>query len=104
MIRHILMIRWKDTFTDEIRAKWVDGLEKMQGAIPGLIHLSHGQDILKTEKSWDHVIIADFISVEDIAEYNTHPAHEAIKPYSLPNAAELAYVDFEIPQGQEHLS
>ncbi|MGO1532283.1 MAG: Dabb family protein [Micrococcaceae bacterium] len=52
--------------------------------------------MLHTEKSWDHVIVADFERVEDIEVYNTHPAHEAIKIYSLPNVAELAYVDFTL--------
>lgn len=97
MIRHVLMIRWKDTFTDDIREKWIAGLEKMQGNIPGMLNLSHGRDILNTDRSWDHVIIVDFNTVSDIETYNTHPLHEAIKPYSLPNAAELAYVDFEVP-------
>ncbi|AKF26120.1 stress protein [[Brevibacterium] flavum] len=97
MIRHVLMIRWKDSFTDDIRSKWVEGLEKLEGNIPGLLKLIHGHDILKTNNSWDHVIIADFTSTEAIAVYNTHPLHEAIKPYSLPNAEEIAYVDFELP-------
>ena len=69
----------------------------MSGKIPGMLRLSHGPDILHTDKSWDHVLIVDFESVEDIQTYNTHPLHEAIKPYSLPNVKELAYVDFEIP-------
>lgn len=96
MIRHVVMFRWKPTFTDEIRAQWVEGLEGMVGQIPGLIRLAHGPDLLHTEKSWDHVIVADFERVEDIEVYNTHPAHEAIKIYSLPNVAELAYVDFTL--------
>jgi len=97
MIRHVLMIRWKESFTDDIREKWIEGLEKMPTEIPCLLALTHGRDILKTDKSWDHVIIADFESADDIAVYNTHPAHEAIKPYSIPNAEEFAYVDFELP-------
>lgn len=97
MIRHVLMIRWKESFTDEIREKWIEGLEGLQGKIPGLRRLEHGRDVLFTNQSWDHVIIVDFDSVEDIAVYNTHPVHEAIKPYSIPNAEEFAYVDFEIP-------
>lgn len=97
MIRHVLMIRWKASFTNDLRDKWVTGLEQMRGNIPGLLNLSHGRDVLHTDKSWDHVIIADFRTAEDINTYNTHPLHEAIKPYSLPNAAELAYVDFEVP-------
>ncbi|GAA2033649.1 Dabb family protein [Yaniella flava] len=98
MIRHIVMFRWKASFTDDIRQQWVRGLEGMIGNIPGMIQLVHGADILKTERSWDHVIIADFESARALEIYNTHPLHEAIKPYSLPNVEDLAYVDFEIPE------
>lgn len=97
MIRHIVMFRWKESFTEAIRAQWIDGLDQLQGAIPGLLALQHGPDVLKTEKSWDHVIIADLEDREALAVYNTHPAHEAIKPLSLPNVQDLAYVDLEIP-------
>ncbi|RAN72397.1 stress protein [Bacillus sp. SRB_336] len=96
MIRHIVMFRWKDSFTPEISKQWTAGLDGMRGNIPGMLALVHGPDILRTEKSWDHVIVADFESREDIAVYNIHPLHEAIKPYSLPNVQQLAYVDFEM--------
>ncbi|RSZ63451.1 Dabb family protein [Corynebacterium hylobatis] len=96
MIRHVLMFRWKDSFTPDIRAKWLEGLEAMRGQIPGMLSLTHGHDVLHTGKSWDHVLIVDFESLEDLDTYNTHPLHEAIKPYSLPNVEELAYVDFEL--------
>lgn len=96
MIRHIVMFRWQDSFTEEIRAQWVEGLERLEGNIPGLLSLDHGPDVLNTEKSWDHVIIADFTDRDALAVYNTHPLHEAIKPFSLPNVQDLAYVDLHI--------
>ena len=96
MIRHIVMFRWKDSFTDEIRAGWITGLELLEGNIPGLLSLVHGPDVLKTDRSWDHVIVADFQDRNALAVYNTHPLHEAIKPYSLPNVQDLAYVDLEL--------
>lgn len=96
MIRHVVFFRWKPSFTPEIRDQWIAGLEAMIGKIPGMINLTHGADILKTEKSWDHVIIADFESLDDLETYNTHPLHEAIKPFSLPNVEEIAYVDLEV--------
>ena len=97
MIRHVLMIRWKPSFTNDIREKWLNGLNKLEDEIPELIQLVHGSDVLGKDNSWDHVLIADFQTVADIDRYNVHPSHEAIKQYSLPNAAELAYVDFEVP-------
>lgn len=96
MIRHVVMFRWKPTFTAEIREQWMAGLEAMKGNIPGMVSLAHGPDLMGTDNSWDHVVVADFASAEDLPGYNTHPLHEAIKPLSLPNVQDLAYVDFEI--------
>ena len=96
MIRHIVMFRWKDSFTPDIRARWTAGLDAMRDNIPGMLRIVHGPDIMHTNRSWDHVIMADFATREDIAVYNTHPLHEAIKPLSLPNVQDLAYVDFEL--------
>lgn len=96
MIRHIVMFRWKPSFTDDVRRQWTAGLDGLQEQIPGLLNLVHGPDVLHTDKSWDHVIVADFSAPEDIEVYNSHPAHEAIKPFSLPNVEQLAYVDFEL--------
>lgn len=90
------MFRWKPSFTTDIRTKWEAGLDLLQEGIPGLITLQHGPDVLRTEKSWDHVIIADFEDRAALELYNTHPLHEAIKPYSLPNVQDLAYVDLEM--------
>lgn len=103
MIRHIVFFKWKSSFTDDIRSKWLTGLEAMIGNIPGMIHLIHGPDILATTKSWDHAIIADFDSVEALETYNTHPLHEAIKPYSLPNVEDIAYVDLELDESGQLL-
>lgn len=102
MIRHIVMFRWKASFTPEIREQWTAGLERMRGRIPGLLRLDHGPDIMHTDRSWDHVIMADFAGCADIAVYNTHPLHEAIKPFSLPNVQDLAYVDFELDDPAQH--
>lgn len=98
MIRHIVMFRWKDSFTDEIRSQWIEGLEQLHGTIPGLLSLVHGSDVMRTDLSWDHVIIADFEDRDALAAYNTHSAHEAIKPLSLPNVRDLAYIDLDIAQ------
>lgn len=96
MIRHVVMFRFAETFTQSQREQWVAGLERMKGNIPGMLTLTHGADVLGTDRAWDHVIVADFDSVESIRVYNTHPLHESIKPLSLPNVKDLAYVDFEI--------
>lgn len=103
MIRHIVFFKWKPSFTNDIRQKWLTGLDAMTGNIPGLLRLVHGSDLIKTDNSWDHAIVADFESFEALYTYNTHPLHEAIKPYSLPNVDDIAYVDIELDESAHPL-
>ncbi|WP_432560407.1 Dabb family protein [Granulicoccus sp. GXG6511] len=96
MIRHVVMFKWAPTFTPEIKQRWISGLDRLEGNIPGLLKLSHGTDVLGAGRSWDHAIVADFESLAAVAVYDTHPLHEAIKPLSLPNVEVIAAVDFEL--------
>ena len=95
MIRHVVLFKWAPTFTPDIKQQWIEGLDKLEGNIPGLLKLTHGPDVVKTSRSWDHAIVADFEKLEDIAVYDT-PLHEAIKPFSLPNVDVIAAVDFQL--------
>lgn len=96
MIRHVVLLKWAPSFTPEIKQQWVEGLEQLQGNIPGLLRLTHGPDVIGAARSWDHAIVADFEKLEDVGVYDTHPLHEAIKPLSLPNVEGIAAVDFEL--------
>ena len=96
MIRHVVLFKWAPTFTPEIKQQWIEGLDKLEGNIPGLLKLTHGPDVVGADRSWDHAIVADFNELDDIAVYDTHPLHEAIKPLSLPNVDVIAAVDFEL--------
>jgi hypothetical protein len=65
-----------------------------------MLSLTHGPDLLNTERSFDYAIVADFAKVEDIAVYNTHPLHEPLKAYSFPNSQQILSVDFHLGDSQ----
>ena len=96
MIRHTVLFKFKPGFPPADKQAWIDGLNNMTGKIPGMLSLSHGADILCTERSFDYAIVADFEKVEDIAVYNTHPLHEPLKAYSFPNSQQILSVDFHL--------
>jgi hypothetical protein len=98
MIRHAVLFKFKPDFPAEQREAWTAGLDRMRGNIPGLIALTHGPDVIRSERAFDYAIVADFESVADIEVYNTHPLHEPLKKYSFPNSEQIIYVDFEIPK------
>ena len=96
MIRHTVLFKFKPGFQQADKQAWIAGLNNMAGRIPGMLSLSHGADVLGTERSFDYAIVADFETVEDIAVYNTHPLHEPLKAYSFPNSPQILSVDFHL--------
>ena len=96
MIRHTVLFKFKPGFPPADKQAWIDGLNNMTGKIPGMLGLSHGADVLNTERSFDYAIVADFETVEDVAVYNTHPLHEPLKAYSFPNSQQILSVDFRL--------
>ena len=98
MIRHTVLFKFRPDFPAEQRQAWTAGLDRMRGNIPGLLALTHGPDVIRSERSFDYAIVADFESVADIEAYNTHPLHEPLKKYSFPNSEQILSVDFEIPK------
>lgn len=96
MIRHTVLFKFKPGFPAGERKAWIDGLDRMEGRIPGLLSLTHGADVVGQARSYDYAIVADFAAVEDIDVYNTHPLHEPLKQYSFPNSEQIISVDFEL--------
>jgi hypothetical protein len=96
MIRHTVLFKFKPDFPPADKQAWIAGLGRMAGNIPGMLTLTHGPDVLNTERSFDYAIVADFETVEDIAVYNTHPLHEPLKAYSFPNSQQILSVDFHL--------
>jgi len=96
MIRHTVLFKFKPGFPPADRRAWIAGLDRMAGNIPGMLSLTHGQDVLGAERSFDYAIVADFERIEDIAVYNTHPLHEPLKAYSFPNSEQILSVDFHL--------
>ncbi|NQD88270.1 Dabb family protein [Paenarthrobacter sp. CM16] len=94
MIRHTVLFKFKADFPEADLAAWRDGLDRMEGNIPGLLKLTHGADVLRQDRPFDYAIVADFNAEEDLEVYATHPLHEPLKKYSLPNSEQIIAVDF----------
>lgn len=96
MIRHVVLFKFKPGTSPEGIAEWAAGVDGMRGKIPGLLNMSHGADVLGAARSFDYAIVADFESLGAIGVYDTHPLHEPLKRFSLPNSETIHSVDFTI--------
>ncbi len=97
MIRHIVLIRFKD----EVTSADIDKLEAGLGALPEKISAieayAFGRDLGVSEETWDFAIVADFVDVEAYHAYAADPDHVEVLHYlARPLTAEIKRVQFEI--------
>jgi Stress responsive A/B Barrel Domain len=78
MIRHVAVLRWNDTVTDDSIIVIGQALDGLPAAIPEIAVYRHGRDLQLAPTNADYVIVADFESVEDYLVYRDHPEHQRI--------------------------
>ena len=100
MVRHIVLWRLKASAhgrgKSENAAEVKRLLEGLNGHIPGLLKLEIGFDFSATGDSSDIALYSEFESRAALAAYQTHPLHEAVKPYIMAARDERRMVDCEV--------
>lgn len=100
MIKHIVMWRLNDSALGkskkenalELREKLI----AMKDKVNGLINIEVGFDFSNEKDSCDVVLYSEFDSQEALANYQSHPDHEAIKKWLADVRYERRVVDYEI--------
>ena len=99
MIKHIVMWKLKDQAHGKTKKDNVSAiktmLEDLNGKIPGMISLEVGMDFSATDNSADIVLYSEFKDRKSLEDYQTHPLHEAVKPYILEARSERRIADYE---------
>lgn len=97
MVKHIILWTLKDEFkTDKIKLGIKEGLESLQGKIPGLIEIKVNINGLKSSNA-DLMLDSSFESEEALKNYATHPAHVEVADTKVrPYTALRSCLDFEI--------
>ena len=96
MIKHVVSFKFKGTPEQrkEVAEKFAEALIQLPDEIPQLKSIEVGININPAEK-WDLVLIAIADSLEDVAIYSAHPAHQAAVAIMAPYKEDRACVDFE---------
>lgn len=100
MVKHIILWKLKDGFTDkeleEIKCGIKEGLESLQGKIPGLIEIKVNKEGLASSTA-DLMLDSTFESEEALKAYSKHPEHVAVADSKVrPFTAQRSCLDFEI--------
>jgi quinol monooxygenase YgiN len=98
MVRHIVLWRLQESANGRSKAENAAEvkrlLEDLNGKIPGMIKLEVGFDFSRTSESSDIVLYSEFESRAALDVYQTHPLHEAVKPFVMAARSERRLVDY----------
>lgn len=82
MVKHIILWTLKDSLSEEekiqIKKSIKEGLESLQGVVPGLIDIKVQIDGLLASSNADLMLDCTLESEEALKGYAVHPAHVAI--------------------------
>jgi hypothetical protein len=99
MVKHIVMWRLKDSAHGNdagLNACLIkEKLESLAGRIPGMTSIEVGIDFSRSDSSADVVLYSEFIDREALEGYQSHPAHEALKPFIVGASSERRLADYE---------
>lgn len=95
MIRHIVFFKFKADATDGAIADLEASLNGLSGLIAEIRAFSCGRDVLRSARSYDLALVADFDDLAALDRYQVHPDHQAVVAKVKVLAESVVAVDFE---------
>lgn len=95
MIRHIIFFKFKADATEAAIADLEASLNGLPGLIAEIRAFSCGRDVLRSARSYDLALIADFDDLAALDRYQVHPDHQAVVAKVKVLAESVIAVDFE---------
>ncbi|MDP4152638.1 MAG: Dabb family protein [Bacillota bacterium] len=98
MVKHFVLFRLLDNAegkTKDENAKFIkQGLEALNGVVPGLIRLEVGINFKPSETASDVVVNAEFEDKDALEGYIVHPQHQAVAQYIAKVRSERRVIDY----------
>jgi hypothetical protein len=94
VLRHFVFIKYTPGTSDEHIDEFLRMTRALPASIPTLRDLEAGRDVLHGARSWDVLLAMSFNSLDELREYQVHPAHQALMAFNNPRVAEVGSVDF----------
>lgn len=100
MVRHVIVWKLKEEFSDEekqaVKAGIKEGLESLKGNIPGLLSIRVYTEGLPGSTG-DLMLDSEFESMEALKAYSVHPEHVAVADGKVrPNVAVRSCFNYEV--------
>jgi hypothetical protein len=98
MIRHVVLMTFKDTTRPEDVARVAKALDDSASKVDYVLSISHGVDVpVGTPSPKAHyAVVIDFATVEDCVRYDRDPEHLGVREVVLPLVASVLVTNFEV--------
>lgn len=95
MVKHVVTFKFKGSPEEKknVATKFAEALVQLPDDIPQLKSIEVGINMNPAE-TWDLVLTATADSLDDVAIYSAHPAHQAAVAIIAPYKEERACVDY----------
>jgi Stress responsive A/B Barrel Domain len=94
MIVHMVCFKYKPDFSPESRADHRERLRSLKD-LDGIIDLKVGEDVVKSQRSYDTGILVLFRDRAALDAYQVHPRHVVVGQLGRDNSDSIVAVDFE---------
>jgi len=98
MLKHVVFFKFKKSASESAVADVVKELGGLPAIIPQILQSEMGKDVLRSERSYDIVLISGFENLETMGQYQVHPAHQQVVTKLKELCESVLTVDFETPR------
>ena len=95
MIKHVVFFKFKPDATPHDRQSALDELRSLPAKIDVIREFEIGEDLVRSPRSWDAVLIATYDDLEWLQTYQRHDAHVPVVQRLQSLCEAIASVDFE---------
>jgi hypothetical protein len=97
MLRHVVLLRFGADAPADAASRAVAALTTLPALIPEILAYQPALDVVRSDRSFDVVLIADFADRAALDRYLAHPEHVRVYEHDLaPYLADLAVADFDV--------
>lgn len=96
MLIHLVVWKYRDDVSQEVRDDHRSKLKALEGLVPGMMRLEVGADVLGLDRSYDTGLSAAFDDKESLDAYTVHERHAKVAALGKTIASHVVSVDFYV--------
>lgn len=93
MLTHIVCFKYRADTPEPEKQRHRELLEQL-ASIDGVVHLTVGEDVVRSARSFDTALIIVFENRAGLDAYQTHPSHVPVSQYGVAICENIVSVDF----------